>query len=53
MDKIINFQLLANPANWLIIFLIAYLSALLANMVYTAATTGQVPFPLPTTLANS
>lgn len=52
MDEIINFRLLAHPANWIIIFLIAYLSAMLANIVYTAAKTGKVPFPLPSDLAS-
>jgi len=50
MDNFINVRLLAHPANWIIIFLIAYLSAMLANVVYTAATTGKVPFPLPQNL---
>jgi hypothetical protein len=47
MDNFINFKLLANPVNWVIIFLVLYLTALLANIVYTSAVTGNSPIPLP------
>lgn len=47
MDGFINFRLLSHPANWLIIFLTLYFVALLAKVVYTAASTGQSPVPLP------
>ena len=46
MNKIINFDLLSSPANWVIIFLILYFVALLAQVLYQASR-GQslVPFP--------
>ena len=43
----LNIRLLAHPANWIIIFLVLYLCALCAHVVFTAATTGQSPIPFP------
>lgn len=37
MDKILNFGLLSRPENWVIIWLILYLSALLAHFVFQSA----------------
>lgn len=47
MDKIINWQLIFHPVNWLIIFLVLYFCALLAKLIYDSATTGQSPIPFP------
>lgn len=46
MDRIVNFNILSNPANWVIIFLVLYLAALVAKIVASAA--GSAPIPLPT-----
>jgi hypothetical protein len=37
MDRIINFNLLSNPANWIIIFLVLYLAALIAHVLFSAS----------------
>lgn len=47
MEHVVNFSLLARPTNWIIILVILFLVALIANVLYTAATTGQSPIPLP------
>lgn len=47
MDKIINLDLLSHPANWLIIFLVLYLAALIAKMLHDAAVSGISPIPNP------
>lgn len=46
MDRLINFNILSNPANWVIIFLVLYLVALIANVLFKAASQGA-PLPLP------
>jgi hypothetical protein len=45
MDKVINFELISNPFNWIIVLVILYFAALLAHMVSVAAT--DAPFDLP------
>jgi len=42
----INWDILSNPANWLIVFFILYLVALIAHVLYQAATQGS-PLTLP------
>jgi hypothetical protein len=46
MDRVINWELIQNPMNWVIIFLVLYFVALLARIVYTAATAGG-PISIP------
>lgn len=46
MDRVINFNILANPANWLIVFFVLYLVALIAHVLTNAATNGA-PIQLP------
>ena len=45
MDRIINFNILANPLNWVIIFLILYLTALIAKVIYGASTNAPIQLP--------
>jgi hypothetical protein len=46
MDKVINWELIKNPYNWVIVFLILYFVALLARIVMTAAEGGgPISFP--------
>lgn len=47
MPEIVNFRLLANPLNWVVIFAVLYITALIAKIVYSAAASGQSPIPLP------
>jgi hypothetical protein len=49
MDRVINFNILANPANWLIVFFVLYLVALIAQVLAEAATNGA-PISLPSGL---
>ena len=46
MDRVINFNILSNPANWIIIFLVLYLVALFASVMFRAAQ-GASPLPFP------
>lgn len=46
MDRLINFGLLSNPANWIIVFLVLYLVALIAHVLTNAAQNGA-PIQLP------
>ncbi len=41
--RIVNWQLLANPVNWVIILLVLYLAALIAHLLASSA----APFSLP------
>lgn len=43
--RLLNWELMANPANWIIIFLVLYLCTLLARMLYDAAIHGASPLP--------
>ena len=45
MLRIVNWELIVHPVNWLIIFLVLYLSALLGKTVYDAAVHGVSPLP--------
>lgn len=45
--KIVNTDLIIHPVNWVIIFLVLYLGALLAKMVYNADQNGVSPIPFP------
>jgi len=47
MDRVINFELISNPANWLIVFGVLYLVALIAHTLYEAAVNGNSPLQLP------
>jgi hypothetical protein len=47
MDRIINFNILANPANWVIIFFVLYLAALIAHVMFKAAFEGGSAIQLP------
>jgi len=40
MDRVINWDLLSNPFNWVIIFAVLYLSALIATVLARAAQQG-------------
>jgi hypothetical protein len=44
---LINWNLISNPANWLIIFFVLYLLALLAYVLYQAAVKGNPVIQLP------
>ena len=46
MEKIINFNLLSNPANWVIIFFVLYLCALIAQVLFNASQ-GKTVLSLP------
>lgn len=46
MDRVINWNILGNPANWLIVFMILYLVALIAHVLTNAAQNGA-PIQLP------
>ena len=37
MPTLINWNIVSNPANWLIIFLVLYLVALIAQLIYSAS----------------
>lgn len=46
MDRVLNFNILGNPANWLIVFGVLYLVALIAHVIVNAAQNGA-PIQLP------
>lgn len=46
MNNFLNFNILGNPANWLIVFFVLYLVALVAHVLYGAAANGS-PLQLP------
>lgn len=46
MDRVINWPLIGNPANWIIVFGILYLVALIAHVIVNAAQNGA-PIQLP------
>lgn len=43
MDRIVNLDLLSNPANWVIVFLILYVAALSVKVLFQAASDGVSP----------
>lgn len=45
MDRVVNWDLISDPKNWLIVFLTLYLVALIAHVLYMSA--GQAPIQLP------
>jgi hypothetical protein len=47
MENIINFNILRNPANWVIIFFVLYLAALVAHVMFEAAFNGGSAIQLP------
>lgn len=40
MDRVVNWVILGNPANWIIVFGILYLVALIAHVIVNAAQNG-------------
>jgi hypothetical protein len=46
MDRVLNFALIANPANWIIVLLILYVVGLVAKVLFQAAQ-GQSILQLP------
>lgn len=44
--RLINWNILGNPANWVIIFLVLYLTALIAKVLVDASQ-GATPIQLP------
>ena len=46
MESIVNTELLSNPANWIIIFIVLYLVALIMRVIIQSATTNP-PISLP------
>lgn len=44
--RLINWTILGNPANWIIIFLVLYLMALVAKVLLDASQ-GATPISLP------
>jgi hypothetical protein len=47
MDRLINWNIISNPANWLIIFFVLYLVALIAKALMQAAKEGGSVISLP------
>ena len=45
MDRIVNWELISDPRNWVIVFIILYLVVLIAHTLYMAA--GSAPIALP------
>jgi hypothetical protein len=46
MDRVVNWELIKNPMNWVIIFLTLYFVALVGRIVFTAAEGGgPISFP--------
>ena len=45
MDRLINWNIISNPANWIIIFLVLYFLALLAKVVYDASASSPIALP--------
>jgi len=45
MEHILNFAILNNPMNWVIIFFVLYLVALIAHLLVTS--TASAPIQLP------
>ena len=45
MEHVVNWDLISDPRNWVIVFLTLYLVALVAHMLYSAA--GGAPISLP------
>lgn len=46
MDRVVNFQILSNPLNWIIIFLVLYLVALIAKLLVGASTNAPIQLPV-------
>ena len=51
--KILNVELVSNPFNWVIVFLVLYFAALLAHMVAAAASDAPIKLPKIAGLGNS
>lgn len=47
MDRVINWNIISNPANWIIVFFVLYLVALIAHVLYQAAIHGNSAISLP------
>lgn len=45
MDHVINWELISNPKNWVIVFLTLYLVALIAHMISSAASNAPISLP--------
>jgi hypothetical protein len=46
MPRLINWNIVSNPANWIIIFAVLYLVALIAKVLFSASQ-GQTVISLP------
>lgn len=46
MDRVINWTIIGNPANWIIVFFVLYLVSLIAHVLYQASQ-GQTAIQLP------
>jgi hypothetical protein len=45
MDRVVNWELISNPANWLIVFVTLYLVALIAHLLYSASAGAPIQLP--------
>lgn len=46
MEHVVNWELISDPRNWVIVFIVLYLVALIAHVLYMSA--GSAPIQLPT-----
>ena len=45
MDHVINWQIISNPFNWIIIFGVLYLTALVAHLIVSSANSAPIALP--------
>jgi hypothetical protein len=45
MERVINWDIISNPMNWVIIFLTLYLVALIAHMIGSASSSAPIALP--------
>jgi hypothetical protein len=45
MEHVVNWELISNPYNWLIVFAVLYLVALIAKLVYSASSNAPIQLP--------
>jgi len=50
MDRVVNWELISDPRNWVIVFIVLYLVALIAHTLYLSA--GSAPIQLPSGISG-
>jgi hypothetical protein len=45
MEHVVNWELISNPFNWIIVFIVLYLVALIAHLLFTASATAPIQLP--------